>query len=364
MLIEINRDSFLEGLSRAVLVTEKRTPLPILSHALLAVDEKGLVITATDLEVGLKMTLDCEVKEPGIVAIPARKTYEIVRELAPVPVTIQSFENFRIKITAGDSDFELPGMEASDYPAWPALEEVNTAVVQADKLGFAVEKTLFAASVDDSRFNLNGVLFERNEDKTRLVATDGHRLALMDEDLGISLDTRIIGPKKGLMELKRVLEGLKGEIRLGFEKKNLFVQTDRLIMTVRLIDGDYPDYKRVIPQTGFNLVRANRLAMLQTLRRVGVLTSERNKGVEITVKPGKMEITATHPDLGNARDILDIEYDGKSFSIIVNVSYVTEGLGVIESEFVTIEFYGEGAPVILRPEPVQDYFNLVMPMRR
>jgi len=364
MLIEIQRDSLFEGLSRSVLVTEKRTPLPILSHALLTADLNNLVITATDLEVGLKMNLDCEVKEPGSVAIPARKTFEIVRELASVPVTIQSLENFRIKIQAADSDFELPGMEPSDYPAWPLLEDVNSAVVQAEKLLFAIEKTLFAASVDDSRFNLNGVLFESCEDKARLVATDGHRLALIDQDLGISNFTRIIGPKKGLIELKRVLEGIKGEIRLGFEKKNLFVETDKLMITVRLIDGDYPDYKRVIPQTGYNLVRANRSTMLQTLRRVGVLTSERNRGVEIGVKSGKMEISATHPDLGSARDIFDIDYDGNPFSIIMNVSYITEGLGVIDSDFVIIEFYGEGSPVILRPEPAQDYFNLVMPMRR
>lgn len=364
MRVEIGRDSFFEGLTRAVVVTEKRTPLPILSHVLVEASDDKLTITATDLEVGLKIFLDCQVADSGSLTVPARKAFEIVRELPSSGLTLETTENNRISIVSGASHFELPCMESSDYPAFPSIEEVETTGIPAEKLLRMIEKSLFAASTDDSRFNLNGVLFEQVEGKTRLVATDGHRLALINEETGISLQSRIIGPKKGLLELRRILEGLKGDVQLGFEKKNLFIRTERMVMTVRLIDGDYPDYRKVIPGTGFNYVRGNRSVIMQSLRRVAVLTSDRNKGVQVRVEPGRMEIQASHADLGTARDSIEVEYSGDEFEILINVAYLLEGLGALDSDMVAFEFYGEGAPVIMRPEPLEDYFNLVMPMRK
>ncbi|MFH1114906.1 MAG: DNA polymerase III subunit beta [Pseudomonadota bacterium] len=364
MLFLIDRDSFLDGLTKTVPITEKRTPLPILSHILINASESRLVLTATDLEVGLRINCDATVQEPGMFAVPSKKMYEIVRELAPGQITVQSTKDRRIQIESGKSVFELAGMDASDYPAWTSGEEVETARVEASRLLYMIDKTMFASSNDDSRFNLNGILFERKDDKTKLVATDGHRLALIEGDLGVRLESSLIVPRKGLVELKRLLESLKEEVSVGFEKKNLIVSTDRLMMTVRLIDGDFPDYRKVIPEHGTTVIQAPHSQLLHTLRRVAILTSDRNKGVNVNVSPGKMELTATHPDLGTARDVIDVEYSGEEFFLIVNASYFIEAIGAIDTESVSIEFHEEGAPVILRPIPSKDYFNLVMPMRK
>ncbi len=364
MLFQIDRDSFLDGLTKTVPITEKRTPLPILSHVLVNATESRLVLTATDLEVGLKINCESTVQEPGMFALPSKKTYEIVRELEPGEVTVQSTENQRIQIESGESVFQLAGMDASDYPAWTSSEEVETAKVEASRLLYMIEKTMFASSSDDSRFNLNGILFEQEGDNTKLVATDGHRLALINGELGIRLKSNLIVPRKGLVELKRLLEGLKEEVSVGFEEKNLLISTDRLMMTVRLIDGDFPDYRKVIPQPSDTIVQAPHLQLMHTLRRVAILTSDRNKGVNMTVSPGKMELTATHPDLGTARDVIDVDYSGEDFTVIVNAAYLIEAIGAIDTDTVALEFHEEGAPVILRPIPSKDYFNLVMPMRR
>lgn len=364
MLFEIERDLLWEGLSRTVPITEKRSPLPILSHILLEAREATLVLTATDLEVGLRITYDCNVTDPGTVAIPAKKIHEIVRELSSGIVKIRLTEAQRIEITSGHSDFQLVGMDAADYPAWSTVEEVQTASIQADKLLSMIDRTVFASSSDDSRFNLNGVLFEKEENRTKMVATDGHRLALTSGELDLPLEAKVLVPKKGLQELKRLLDGIKGEVLVGFEQKNLVLRTQRLVMTIRLIDGEYPDYRKVIPESSEKIIRVNRLALLQGLRKAAILTSERNKGINVDVSKDQIEVSATHPDLGMAKDVVDAEYEGDPISFIVNVGYLIEALGVIDTDMLTMEYLKEGAPVILRPYPAKDYFNLVMPMRK
>ncbi|MEI8181649.1 MAG: DNA polymerase III subunit beta [Desulfomonile sp.] len=364
MFFEIERDLFYEGLSKTVPIAEKRSPLPILSHILISVVNNTLTLTTTDLEVGLRMTYDAIVHDPGLLAIPSKKIYEIVRELPSGQVKIESTEANRIHISLGKIVFELAGMDASDYPVLPSFDETNKTEVNAQKLLDMIDKTLFAASSDDSRFNLNGVLFENDENKTRLVATDGHRLALIEEDLGISLDSQHVVPKKGLNELKRILESIRDNVFFGFEQKNLCVSNQKFLMSIRLVDGDYPDYRKVIPPSSDNSIKVNRISFLQALRRAAVLTSDRNKGVNVEINADTVVFSVTHPDLGSARDVLSVEYQGEDFLVIINVFYLMEALGVIDSELISFEFGKEAAPIIIRPEPQDNYFNLVMPMRK
>ncbi len=364
MLLDIQRDQFLDGLSKTVPITEKRTPLPILSHILLESLEPKLSITANDLEVGLKLSYECNVKEQGRAALPARKLLEIIREMPQGLLTIQSLDNNRVKILSLNSFFELSGMEPDDYPAWLNFEGVELIQLEPEKLLYMLEKTLFASSNDDSRFNLNGVLFEKNDSKTRFVATDGHRLALIEEDANIAPEPRVIAPKKGLTELKRLLEGLKEQVGVGFEQKNLLVKAEGLMMSIRLVDGDYPDYRKVLPKPADGIAKADRVSFIKSIRRVAVFTSDRNKGINLDISNGKIELSASHPDLGTARDVLDVDYDGPSVGVIINASYLQEALGVIDTESVFFEFHEEGAPVVLKPDTDKNYFNLVMPMRK
>jgi DNA polymerase III subunit beta len=364
MLFEIQRDQFLDGLSKTVPITEKRTPLPILSHILLESLEHTLSITANDLEVGLKLSYECNVQAPGRAALPARKLLEIIRELPQGILTIESLENNRVKISSLNSFFELSGMEPDDYPAWLSFEGVELIQLEPDRLLYMLEKTLFASSNDDSRFNLNGVLLEKNESKTRFVSTDGHRLALIEEDASIAPEPRVIAPKKGLTELKRLLEGLKEQVGVGFEQKNLLVKAEGLMMSIRLVDGDYPDYRRVLPKPTDCIAKADRISFLKCIKRMAVFTSERNKGVNIEISKGKIELSAHHPDFGTAKDELDVEYEGPSVGVIINAFYLMEALGVIDTELVFLEFHEDGAPVVLKPDADKNYFNLVMPMRK
>jgi DNA polymerase-3 subunit beta len=323
------------------------------------------VLIATDLAVGLRINCEYTVEEPGTIAVPGKKILEIVKELPAGTISLTLTENGRIKIAAGNSLFELAGMEAADYPAWADFDGIEKAQIHADKLLFMIDKTLFASSNDDARFNLNAVLFEQVEEKIKLVATDGHRLAMIDEDLGMSLPLKkVVVPKRSLLELKRMLENVKEEVALGFDPKNMVISTERFIMTVRLTEGEYPDYQKVIPPTSEKRMTADRSAFQQTLRRVAILTSDRNRGITLDVRSGQMEITAVHPDLGTARDVIDVDYEGDEFSLIVNVAYLIESLGAVDSDKVMFEFHEEGEPIIVTPEPPKNYFNLVMPMRK
>ncbi|MCA1960670.1 MAG: DNA polymerase III subunit beta [Desulfomonile sp.] len=360
----IHRDVLLDGLLKTVPVAEKKSTLPILSHLLLNVADSTLSITATDLEVGIQATYECDIVEPGSLTVPSRKFLEIVRELSPISVTVELQESGRVRVFAGESAFELAGMDPDDYPVWSALEHVQRTSVPAAKLANMIEKTLFAASTDDSRYNFNSVLFDQVDDKTVMVATDGHRLAKIEDEVGLHLDTRVLVPKKSLTDVKRVLDDVKDEVSLGFEPKNMVVSAKNVTMTVRLVDGDYPDYNKVIPTIAEMIVKADRGRLIQTIKRVAVLTSERNKGIFVTFSPGKLEMTATHPDLGTAKDSVEVEYDGNEFEVIFNAGYFLESLGAIDSDAVVLEYRSTGGPLIVFPEPRANYFNLVMPMRK
>ncbi len=364
MQFEMNKDSLVEGLSKLVSITEKRSPLPILSHALMELDDDGLTLTATDLEVGLRMNYDCSVVEPGKITAPAKKFYEIIRELAGGSISVTSNDRYRLNIVSGASSFDLAGMDSADFPVWSDHESVETSEVDSEAFIRMMDKTLFAASNDDSRFNLNGVLFEKDNEKTKLVSTDGHRLALIETDIELPADSRFIAPKKGLVEIKKFLENMKQKVQFGFEKKNLIIKTERAMMTVRLIDGDYPDYNKVIPQSSGQKAFIDKNTLVQSLRRVVILTSDKNRGISLKLESDKLSVNVNNPELGSAEDSIPVEFEGSEVQLIINVQYLLDALNVISAEKVSLEYHKDGAPVIIKPHPEQDYFNIVMPMRK
>lgn len=364
MQFEMNKDSLVEGLSKLVPITEKRSPLPILSHALMELGDDGITLTATDLEVGLRIKLDCSVVEPGKITVPAKKFYEIARELRSGSISVTSNERNRLNILSGPSSFDLAGMDSADFPVWSDHKLEEYCEVESESLIRMLDKTLFAASNDDSRFNLNGVLFETENGKTKLVSTDGHRLALIETDMELLTDSRFLAPKRGLVELKRFLESMKQKVKFGFEKKNLIVKTERSMMTVRLIDGDYPDYNKVIPQSSGQKAFIDKNNLVQSLKRMGILTSDRNKGISIELKSDELRMNVNNPELGFAEDSIPVEFEGSDVQILINVQYLLDALNVISSDKISLVYHRDGAPVIIKPNPEQDYFNIVMPMRK
>jgi DNA polymerase-3 subunit beta len=364
MIIQIEKDRLLEALGRVSPIADKRTTLPILSHILFDIESERIILMATDLEIGLKIFLPVASEEAGRIALPSKKLFEIVKELPSGPIEIESSEEYRMRIQAGTSVFHLSGMDPADYPAFGDYSDVEFSGIDADSFNWMIEKTLYAASTDDIRFNLNGVLFEQKDHLMCLVGTDGHRLAYAENELGITIPRSLVVPKKGLNELTRILESTKGEVQLGFDKKNMYIKNDEFAMTIRLIDGDYPDYRRVIPSQPRGKLSINVKRLVQGLRRAAIFTTDRSRGITVVVSEEGMVLNAEHPEFGRFEEKIEAEYEGEPFDVIVNVYYFMEALHAIESEGVTIEYYREGGPLILRPQPEANYFNLVMPMKR
>jgi DNA polymerase-3 subunit beta len=364
MFLQVPREVLLDGLSKLVPITEKRTTLPILSHILVETKSDEMILTATDLEVGLRMFYSIKTTDESSVAIPARKFFEIVRELPSGMIEIQSIDDLKLKISAGQSVFTLSSMDPQDYPIVGAFEHIETSPVQAATLYGLIEKTIFAASTDDTRFNLNGIFIEQQNDVTAFVATDGHRLAYIQDNIGMNIIKSLLVPKKGLHELGRILDGIKGEVQLGIDDKNLYVQTNEFIMTIRLVDGDYPDYRKVIPANPLGLLRINSKSLIQTLRRASIFTTDRSKGVNLEVSSDSVVASVHHPELGSCVEKLEGKYEGEAFEAIINVFYFLDSINAIDTEELSLEYFKEGGPIIVKPIPEANYYNLIMPMRR
>jgi len=364
MLLNLSREILLDGLSKLVPITEKRTTLPILSHILVESKDTELVLSATDLEVGLKMFYSIESTDTHSAAIPARKFFEIVRELPPGMIEMESLEDQKLKISAGLSVFTLSSMDPQDYPVFGSFDHVGLFSVNAGSLSRMIEKTIFAASSDDSRFNLNGIFVEQQNEITTLVATDGHRLAYMEESLGINMEKSLLIPKKGLHELGRILDGMNAEMSMGADDKNLYIRTQQFIMTIRLVDGDYPDYRKVIPDHPVGILKMSNKRLTQALRRASIFTTDRSKGATVAVFSDKVVVSIRHPELGSCVEQLDAVYDGEAFEAIINVFYFIDSINAIDTDELHMEYFRDGGPIIVKPVPEANYFNLIMPMRR
>ena len=373
MKLSIEKNELLKPLSRVQAVIEKRNSMPILANVLLQAktedDRQTLQFSATDLEVGIRSLQTVEVEKPGSLTVGAKKFFEIVRELPEEKVLLQSTSNSYLDIRCGRSHFTLAGTAAEEYPALPEFSPERTASLPAEILSGMIERTMYAASADETRYNLNGVYFEVREEegKLRMVATDGHRLAMVDRaapgDIE-GLKGGVIIPRKGLSELKRLLdEEDTSEVELAFEGNNGFARKGDVVLVMRLIEGEFPNYQQVIPkEPGTHLVLdTERLA--KSLRRVVLLSSERSKAVKLEISEGEAVVTSNNPDLGDARDELDIDYAGENLSIGFNAKYVLEALGSLHAKEIRLGLHGDLSPATLVPTNDEEALAVVMPMR-
>lgn len=388
----IKREQLLAGIGRAQSIVERRHTMPILANVLLEAQDKELTIKATDLEVGLAGTYPAQVKKAGRITAPARKLYEIIRELAHEDVFLKAKENNWMELKCGAALFNVVGLDASEYPALPIFEDVGFFSLSCKRLKDMLDMTLFAASTDETRYNLNGISWEvkgkngvhpessPRGDKAgpepqrvlRLVATDGHRLSLIDWDeaiptlSGLNITGAVILPRKGVMELRRLLEDAEAEenVEVCFQKNHGLFRRGSHFLVIRLIEGDFPDYEQVIPKGVARKAILVREAFLSALRRVSLLSAEKGKGVKFVFTPGNLEISARNPDLGEAQEKFEIEFGGKEqFAIAFNARYIIDILSVIKAEKVTFEFNDELSPGIIKPVSEEKHLSLVMPMR-
>ena len=291
MEIKAKRGDLLATLYWTQSIVERRNTMPILANVMIEAQKSGIRITATDLEVGVRGSVEGEVVREGTVTVNAKKLYEIVREVPNDQVQLKRLENDWVEIRSGKSVFKIVGMDAKEFPQFPKFDSKGLSTTPASTVREMIERTIFSVSTDETRYSLNGVFIEQSEGgNVRMVATDGHRLAFEEKQVGIlGLPKGVILPRKGLSELKKLLEsGEDGVVSLGFKENMGLVSKDNVELFMRLIDGDFPDYTKVIPIGNPNIAKLDHEELLRALRRVSILSSERYKGIKMEFANGKV----------------------------------------------------------------------------
>jgi DNA polymerase-3 subunit beta len=367
MKFSIEREELLRGLTRIQGIVERRGTLPILANALVEAGSDGITLSATDLEVGVVGNYPADVVESGRVTLGGRKLYEIVRELEESPISLETDESSRVRVQCGAAQFSLLSISAEEYPTLPSAEGVEFMGLESALLGEMIDRTLYAASSDETRYNLNGVYVGRGGDeRLTFVATDGHRLAKVEKSLAERvpfLEAGIIVPRKGMGEIRKLCEETEGRVEIGLEEGFLMARRSGLLLSCRLIDGEFPNYGQVIPKDQRIRLVMDRERLTHGVRRMALVAHERSRGFRLALQEGELELSTSNPDLGEARETVPVEYQGERFETALNARYVLEALGAVASKEVVLAFLEEVAPVQILPADDPDQIAVIMPMR-
>ncbi|MEI8173247.1 MAG: DNA polymerase III subunit beta [Deltaproteobacteria bacterium] len=371
MEFKIQRDTFLEGIQKTLGIVEKKTTMPILNNILIKAEDNKIKIVATDKEIVLIADYEAEIMVKGDITLSARKIYEMIREIQGEDIHFHANEHHWVTITCQKVIYKVPGLPADDFPSvFDDSDEVELFKIKGDVLKELIYKTSFAMSADEMRKNLNGVLFEARKEgesnKVRMVATDGHRLAMADvgmEGTFLELEKGIIIPRKGLSEIRKLIEAQSEDVLLGIRRGMCIVKTDGTVLKVSLIDADYPDYRRVMPAEKGVMVSFDRDTVLHALRRMNVISSERYSGVIMTLMEDKLVLNSTNPDVGEAKDEIEISYHEQEMTVGYNVKYLLDAIEVIDEERVILEI-GQGMkPGVVKPVGNDHYKCIIMPLK-
>ncbi len=372
MEIQVSVDELSRALYRAQGIVEKKSTMPILASVLLSAkktQEGGrLTASAYDLEIGVSGTHPCEILHEGAVAIKHKELYDIVRALPAPTVVIAKQANNRVKLTCGSAEFTIVGAPAEEFPQLPQADKVSLLAIEPAVLAEMIEKTQYAISTDETRYNLTGVYCEAGTEGQglRFVATDGHRLALSEKKLAgdFKLKRGVIIPRKGLLELRRLLgEEGAAQCQLGFTDTSCVFQRGDLQMVMRLIDATFPDYQQVIPKEAERSVSLKREGLLETLRRVSLLSIDKSSAVRCELSKGQLRLSSQNPDFGEAKEDLTVAYDGEAMKIGFNARYLIDVLGALDTEQVMLELCDELSPGVVRPVGEEKFVGVIMPMR-
>lgn len=367
MKINTNKDSLLRGIQVVQNAVSSKNTLPILSHILLEAKKNEIRLTATDLEIGISVKVEGEVVDEGAFTVPARKFSEIVKELAPqVNIHISLKKGNAINIECGKSYFKLVGLAREDFPQLPEIPSGNkgsdVVKIPQKNLKNMIQLTSFAMSHDETRYVLNGILFSFKDKSLKMVATDGRRLAIIQKDMPDmgSLKKDVILPMKTIQELNRNL-GEEGDVIFHFKENQLLINLGQTYITSRLIEGEYPNYEQVVPKKTKEELSLNTQDFLQATRRASILTNQESQSVKVNIIKDRMIITKSTPDLGEAREEIEVDYKGGEFVIGFNPTFLIDALKNIESENVKFSFIDPEKPAVIKSG--DDYTYIVLPMQ-
>ena len=376
MGIVVERQSLMNGLSLVQGIVERRNTVPILGHVLIEPEAQSLRLAATDLEVGISTQVPCKSGKEKSLTLNARKLFEIVRETEGEEFSINSLDNDWVELKCGRSRFKMMGLDPRSFPAMPsqstksegARKSVKAALpVSAAVLATMIDKTLFAVSPDEARYNLSGVYLEAHDaGKARMVATDGHRLSMIDRVVpGFAMEGGTIIPRKGLTELRKLLDqGGDSEVTLLLDGQLASLKRGPTEVSMRLVEGEFPDYRGVVPKQTKYHIKVGRDALQASIKRAAIFSNERYHGVKLALASGALTVSSTSPEMGEASETIDVDYRGDEFAVGFNAAYLLQALAVIPADSeIDLGLSDEASPGLLRTPSDSEFSYVVMPMR-
>ena len=373
MRVTMERDELLTALHRVQGIVEKRNTMPSLANVLLEAKPEGLDISATDLELGMRGLYKATVEEPGSVTFSARKLYEILKEIKDSEIAMTVTDDCLVTLKTERGEFKVVGLPSKDFPPLPAIEREGLIPLPGAGLLQLIRKTLFAVGDNDTRYVLNGLLIVvTNAGGTpmiRLVGTDGHRLAMAEQNLetnakaSLEQEEKVIVPKKAAAEIRRLLEEGGDEPMIGFTKNMLIFRKSGLVLTSRLMEGNYPNYQQVIPKASNKKITVTRDDLEGALRRVSVLSQNKSYAVKLTFSKKAVTLFSSHPDMGEAQEEIPADFNGEEFSAGFNARYLLDVLGVMESETAVLNMEAPLSPCLIRETDNPMFQSVVMPVQ-
>ncbi len=367
MEFQIAAEELAKALHRAQGIAERKTTIPILANVLIQAKGSSVSFTAFDLDIGLISEHPAEVLKEGSITLSSKHLFDLVRALPESKVVLKRSGNNAVEIRCGSSHFKLLGMPAEEYPSLPKEEKSTLVKADGKALLEMIQRTAFAISSDETRYMLNGLYFESSDTGTvRTVSTDGHRLCLSERKMegDFNLKRGVTLPRKGLLELRRLLEEAPdAECFLGFGETSAIFKKSGLSMIMRLLDGQFPDYREVIPRQSEKTLKVPRARLLETLKRISLLSEEKSHAIRFELSENLLRVSSQNPDLGEAHEELAVEYAGAKVEVAFNSRYLIDVLGAVVVEDVSLEVADEQSPGVVRPAGDASYTAVIMPMR-
>lgn len=374
LIFNISRHTFLAGLASLQNITGKKGTIAILSNVLIeSNNDDSIIVTATDLEIGIRHVLPAEILSRGSVTLPSRKFFEIVRESSSDNIHVEIKENNWSRISADATNYNLAGMSSEEYPSFPEYKEDDLVPIKSEIIKTLIDKTIYSVAQDsESQFNLTGVLVEKeiseNKNILRMVTSDGHRLSMMEcdaeNDLSLlKMEKTILIPRRGVQELRKFCEGVE-EININFEEKQAVIKNNNSVLIIRLMNGDFPDYRNIIQVINKeSFIEISKKELLQSMKRMNLFTEDRYNAVQFFIEKDLLILSSQNVDIGNVKDEIKIKYSGESFKLGFNGKYFLDTLNIIISNTIKTYINSEESPCMIKGEEDKGFISIIMPMK-
>lgn len=367
------REDFLHAVSAQQNITSKKGTLAILSNILVEAEDNRIVLTGTDLEIGLKQIVQAEVFEKGVLTLPAKKLFELARESNSPIITFKEGEKNWVEIQAGSSQYRLAGMISDEFPQFPEYEEKNMVEMESVVFADLIDKTIFSIAQDsENMYSLTSALWQKTKEDEKIyikaVTSDGHRLTIMSKEVDGKADKLTFNPitlipRRGIQEMRKFCES-NDAFRFGIEKKQAVLQSEESLLIIRLRQGEFPDFESILNVISKdNVVEINRLRFLEALKRINLFTEDMFKAIKIEIKDNYMVLTSQNADIGSAKDEFAVVYSGEPLSLGFNCRYFIDALQVMEGNTVNAYISSDESPCLIESDDDEGFLSIVMPMK-